>query len=100
MLLSQTLKKNDIVFFVNYDRRSSFHQEVELQYKIKKQFRILHNTSHLKLSYVFKNIVAKVSNSVKNIHLFIDEFNTEDLTRTEATSLRYYLEQDIKFKCS
>lgn len=54
----------------------------------------------MKLSDVFKNIVAKVSNSVKNIHLFIDEFNTEDLTRTEATSLRYYLEQDIKFKYS
>ena len=100
MLLSQTLKKNDIIYFVNYDQRSSFHREVEFQYKIKKQFKVLHNTSHLKLSDIFKNIVAEVSNSIKNIHLFIDEFNIEDLTASEATSLRYYLEQDIRFKYS
>lgn len=100
MLLSQTLKKNDVIYFVNYDQRSSFHREVEFHYKTKKQFKILHNTSHLKLSDIFMNIGAKVSNSIKNIHLFIDEFNIEDLTRSEATSLRYYLEQDIRFKYS
>ena len=84
--LAPKLTKNQIIYYINYDRKSKAFVEVErfienIFQKSAGRIRILENNNGLQMSGIFQLITNEVGESIKSVHVFIDEYNGEDLTQ-------------------
>ena len=97
--LVQNLTKEQVIYYINYDRKSNALIDVknfikricpENRNRIKTQ----ENKDGLHLSGIFQSISKKVGQGIKSVHVFIDEYNGEDLTRSEVDLLKKNLQEE------
>ena len=97
--LAQKLTKEQIIYYINYDRKSNALTEVKkfikhICPKISNRIKILGNKDGLQLSGIFQSISKEVGQGIKSVHVFIDEYNGEDLTRSEVDLLKMNLQEE------
>lgn len=87
--LAKVMRKDELIYYINYDHKSNaligvkkFIEKVCPKYQ--SNIRIRKNTNDLKLSGIFQSILNEVGWKIKSVHVFIDEYNGEDLTATEV----------------
>ena len=97
--LAPKLTKNQIIYYINYDPKSKAY--VEVKHYIENIFCtspnriiILENKNGLQMSGIFQLISNKVGKSMKSVHVFIDEYNGEDLTQSEVDILKTNLKAE------
>ena len=97
--LAQKLTEKQIIYYINYDRKSNALTEVKkfikhICPKISNRIKILGNKDGLQLSGIFQSISKEVGQGIKSVHVFIDEYNGEDLTRSEVDLLKMNLQEE------
>ena len=85
--LAQELTEKQIIYYINYDRKSNALTEVKnfikhICPKNPNRIKILGNKDGFQMSGIFQSISKEVGQSIKSVHVFIDEYNGEDLTRS------------------
>ena len=97
--LAQKLTKNQIIYYINYDRKSNALIDVKnfikhICPKNPNRIKILENEDGLQMSGIFQSISKEVGKGIKSVHVFIDEYNSEDLTRSEVDLLKKNLQEE------
>ena len=95
--LAPKLTENQIIYYINYDRKSKAFVEVKRYIENAFQtsadrIRILENSNGLQMSGIFQLISNEVGEGMKTVHVFIDEYNGEDLTQSEVDILKTNLQ--------
>ena len=95
--LAPKLTKNQIIYYINYDRKSKAFVEVKRYIEnvfrtSADRIRILENNNALQMSDIFQLISNEVGKDIKSVHVFIDEYNGEDLTQSEVDILKTNLQ--------
>ena len=103
--LAKVMQKDELIYYINYDHKSnaliSVKQFIEkICPKYQSNIRIRKNTNDLKLSGIFQSILNEVDWKIKSVHVFIDEYNGEDLTASEVKLLKKRLQGKQIFKNS
>ena len=96
--LAQKLTEKQIIYYINYDRKSNALTEVKnfikhICPKNPNRIKILGNKDGFQMSGIFQSISKEVGQSIKSVHVFIDEYNGEDLTRSEVELLKINLQE-------
>ena len=91
--LAKKISEDEIIYYINYDDKSNIF--VGIKNFIEKacpnksnKIQIWKNTGRQKLSGIFQSILNKVDKRINSVHLFIDEYNGEDLSVNEAKMLK------------
>ena len=97
--LAARVDRNQVIYYFNYDRKSNAiigaKNFIEKNCSEKSdQIKIRENRKGLKLSGIFSSILEEVEREVKSAHIFIDEFNGEELTQSEIEILQKNLKND------
>ena len=97
--LAQKLTKEQVIYYFNYDRKSNLL--IDVKNFIKRicpenanRIKIQENEDGLQLSDIFQSISKKVGQGIKSVHVFIDEYNGEDLTRSEVDLLKKNVQEE------
>ena len=91
--LSANLSENEMLYYVCYDPRSELFNGIEISPKVK----LYHNKEGIKLTDIITDILKENRNK-KQIHLFIDEYDGEDLNRIEGNKLNKFISENEKFR--
>ena len=97
--LAQKLTEKQMIYYINYDGKSNslidFKRSIEyICQKKSNKIKIRENNDGLKISGIFQSITNEVGQSIKSVHVFIDEYNSEDLTRNEVDLLKKNLREE------
>ena len=90
--LSANLSESEMLYYVCYDPRSELFNEIEISPKVK----LYHNKEVIKLTDIIADILKE--NKKKQIHLFVDEYDSEDLNRDEGNKLNDIFSKHEKFR--
>ena len=90
-LLAESLPESDIVYFICYDSKSEFWNEISGSSKIQ----IYRNSKGIKLSEIVKQVLSEINNT-RNVSFIVDEFDGEDLDEREAKTLHKVFKKEIK----
>ena len=95
--LIKMTEKNEVVYYFNYDRKSNAFIDVKsfiekVCPKNMNKIKIRENKDGLKLSGIFVTVLNEIERGIKCVHIFIDEFNGEDLTLLEIEILKENLQ--------
>ena len=97
-ILIGKIEKDEVIYYINYDHKSnafigtkSFIKKISP--KNLNKIKIWGNRDGLKLSGIFRNVLREVEKGLKRVHIFIDEFNGEDLTHIEVERLKSNLQE-------
>ena len=90
--LSTNLSESEMLYYVCYDPRSELFNEIEISPKVK----LYHNKEVIKLTDIIADILKE--NKKKQIHLFVDEYDSEDLNRDEGNKLNDIFSKHEKFR--
>ena len=100
-VLSRTLKEKEAIYYIN------FHGKSELDYVVKKKIEVLHpNISILKGNSNLSNIIKfeilekEEMRGTIDVHLIVDEYNAESLTRVESSTLKMLFTERKQLKNS
>ena len=97
--LAQKLTEKQMIYYINYDGKSNslinFKRSIEyICQKKSNKIKIRENNDGLKISGIFQSIANEVGQDIKSVHVFIDEYNSEDLTRNEVDLLKKNLREE------
>ena len=100
-VLSRTLKEKEAIYYIN------FHGKSELDYVVKKKIEVLHpNISIIKSNSNLSNIIKfeilekEEMRGTIDVHLIVDEYNAESLTRVESSTLKMLFAERKQLKNS
>lgn len=91
--LAQKLTEKKTIYYINYDGKSNSLIDIKrsieyISHKKSSKIKIRENNDGLKMSGIFQSITNEVGQGIKSVHVFIDEYNSEDLTRNEVDLLK------------
>ena len=96
--LAKVIPEDEIIYYINYDGKSNVY--ITIKNLVEKTFpntfdkvQIRKNVGGQKLSGLFKSINREVDKRINSVHLFIDEYNGEDLTVKEVKMLKDNLDE-------
>ena len=99
-LLLKCLKEKEVIYYINFARKSRLDCMIKQKFKTNEKVRVLgggFSLSHI----VEKEILAKEEkNDSKNIHVIVDEYNSEFLTPEESNELHQIFAKKDQFKNS
>ena len=99
-LLQKYLEEKEIIYYVNFAAKSRLDCMIKQKYKTCGKVRVLRGGSSLS-RIVYKEILPREDkNDTKNIHLIVDEYNSQDLSPEESTRLYKIFTETEKFKNS
>ena len=99
-LLYDSLKKKEVIYYVNFAGRSQLHLEVMEKNKTKEKLKVLRGDSSLSNIINFKILPDEKKNNTKNINLIVDEYDSQYLTETESRNLYQIFQEEKQFKHS
>lgn len=91
--LSANLSESEMLYYVCYDPRSELFNGIEISPKVK----LYHNKEGMKLTDIIADIL-KGNKKKKQMHLFVDEYDSEDLNRVEGNKLNDIFSKNEKFR--
>ena len=99
--LARTLTEKDAIYYIN------FHGRSELDCIVKKKIKGLHpNINVIKGNYTLSNTIKseilekEKRNGANDVHLIVDEYNAETLTKSESSTLVKLFTEDEQLKNS
>ena len=99
-LICKCLKEKDVIYYVNFEGKSRLDCMIKQKFKTNEKVRVLRggfSLSHI----VKKEILPKEEkNDSKNIHVIVDEYNSQFLTREESEELYQIFAEKEQFKNS
>ena len=100
-LLSKKLQDKEIIFYINFHKKSDFDFAVNTRIKnISSNINILGGTGYLSDIIKFGILETKEFSNMKKTHLIVDEFNTESLTTDETTTLKKLFTEEEQLRDS
>ena len=103
-LLLRTIKDKEVIYYVNFTCKSEVHYFIEHKMKMFKEldqrFFVIHGGYDL--SYIVKSVILprEEDKGTEKIHLFVDEYFSENLTRKEADTLSSIFSDTYQFRKS
>ena len=99
-LLYEGLKEEEIIYYVNFAGKSQLHLEVMEKNKTKEKVKVIKGGTSLSNIINSKILPEEKKNNTKNVHLIVDEYDSQDLSKEESEILYDTLQQEEKFKHS
>ena len=101
-LLYKDLKEEEVIYYVNFARKSQLHLEIleKEKNKTKEKVKIIRGGTSLSTIVNSKILPDEEKNNTKNIHLIVDEYDSQDLSRKESAALYQIFQEQDKFKHS
>ena len=99
-LLCKCLKEKEVIYYVNFAGKSSLDWTIRQQFKFKEKVRVLRGG--FSLSHLVKEMILpkEEKNDSKNIHVIVDEYNSQFLTPEESKELYQIFTEKEQFKNS
>ena len=99
-LLCKCLKEKDVIYYINFARKSRLDCMIKQKFKTNEKVRVLRGGSSL--SHLIKNKILpkEEKNDNKNIHVMVDEYNSQFLTSEESKELYQIFAEKEQFKNS
>ena len=86
-LLLKTVKEKEVIYYVSFAKESLFHLTVKQRFEKNDNFKAIRG--EFSLSNTIKHQILQKEREIgtKNIHIFVDEYNSQDLSTKEVESL-------------
>ena len=99
-LLCKCLKEKEVIYYVNFARKSRLDCAVRQIFKTNEKVRVLRGG--FSLSHLVKTEILpkEAKNDSKNIHVIVDAYNSESLTAKESKELYKIFTEKEQFKNS
>ena len=99
-LLYKCLKEKEVIYYVNFAGKSRLDCMITQKFKTYEKLRVLRGRPLLS-DIVKKEILAKEENNEnENIHIIVDEYNSQSLTPEESKELYQIFTEEEQFKNS
>ena len=101
-LLYKDLKEEEVIYYVNFARKSQLHLEImeKEKNKAKEKVKVIRGGTSLSNIVNSKILPDEEKNNTKNIHLIVDEYDSQDLSGKESAALYEIFQEQDKFKHS
>ena len=99
-LLEKNLKDNELIYYVNFEKKSALDSYYRVKMKPSDKVKVIR--SNLNLSAIITSQILPKEEEIgtRKIHLMVDEYNTECLSREEASTLSNIIKNQAHFKNS
>ena len=99
-LLYQGLKEEEVIYYVNFAGKSQLHLEVMEKNKTKEKVKVIKGGTSLSNIINSKILPEEKKNNTENVHLIVDEYDSQDLSKEESASLYQMFQEQEQFKHS
>ena len=99
-LLYEGLKEEDVIYYVNFAGKSQLHLEIMEKNKTKEKVKVIKGGTSLSNIISSKILPDEKKNNTENVHLIVDEYDSQDLSKKESESLYHILQLEEQFKHS
>ena len=99
-LLYQGLKEEEVIYYVNFAGKSQLHLEVMEKNKTKEKVKVIKGGASLSNIINSKILPDEKNNNTENVHLIVDEYDSQDLSEEESASLYQIFQEQEQFKHS
>ena len=97
-LLYQGLKEEEVIYYVNFAGKSQLHLEVMEKNKTKEKVKVIKGGTSLSNIINTKILPEEKNNNTENVHLIVDEYDSQDLSKKESASLYQIFQEQQQFK--
>ena len=99
-ILLENLKDKDIIYYVNFEEKSYLDIIFKMRMKTKEKVKVIKCGFDLSRIIKDKILLQEYDNGTKTIHLMVEEYDTQRLSRTEAIELNKLFENEEPLKNS
>ena len=99
-LLYEGLKEEEVIYYVNFAGKSQLHLEVMEKYKAKEKLKVIKGGMSLSSIINSKILPEEKKNNTENVHLIVEEYDSQDLSEEESENLYDILTEEEQFKHS
>ena len=99
-LLYEGLREEEVIYYVNFAGKSQLHLEVMEKNKTKEKVKVIKGGTSLSNIINSKILPEEKKNNTENVHLIVDEYDSQDLSKGESEILYDILQQEEQFKHS
>ena len=101
-LLYKDLKEEEVIYYVNFSSKSQLHLEImkKERNKAKEKVKVIRGRTSLSHIVNSKILPDEEKNNTKNIHLIVDEYDSQNLSGKESANLYQIFQEQEKFKDS
>ena len=99
-LLYESLKQDEVIYYVNFAGKSELYLEVLEKNKTKEKVKVLRGGTNLSNIIKSKILPNEVKCNTKNIQFIVDEYDSEDLSEKESASLYQIFQEEEQFQHS
>ena len=101
-LLYKDLKEEEVIYYVNFSSKSQLHLEImkKERNKAKEKVKVIRGGTSLSHIVNSKILPDEEKNNTKNIHLIVDEYDSQNLSGKESANLYQIFQEQEKFKDS
>ena len=96
-LLLKALKDKEVIYYINFARKSSLHLLIKQRFKIIKNVKAIRSEYSLSNTIKHQILPKERELGTKNIHLVVDEYSSQDLSTKEVKSLIPILNEEKEF---
>ena len=99
-LLQKCLKEKEVIYYVNFATKSRLDCMIKQKFKTNDKVRLLRGSSSLSRIVTDDILPKEMLNDTENIHLIVDEYNSQDLSPDESANLYQIFTEAEQFKNS
>ena len=99
-LLYQALKEEEVIYYVNFAGKSQLHVDVLEKNKTKEKVKVIKGGTSLSNIINSKILPEEKKNNTGNVHLIVEEYDSQDLSKEESASLYQMFQEQEQFKHS
>ena len=99
-LLYQGLKEEEVIYYVNFAGKSQLHLEIMEKNKAKEKVKVIKGGTSLSNIINSKILPEEKENNTENVHLIVDEYDSQDLSEKESKNLYDILQKEKQLKHS
>ena len=82
-LLYEDLKEKEVIYYVNFAKKSQLHLEVMEKNKTKEKVKVIKGGTSLSNIINSKILPEEKKNNTENVNLIVDEYDSQDLSKEE-----------------
>ena len=86
-LLYKCLKEKDVIYYLNFAGKSRLDCMIRQKLKAYEKVKVLRGGSSLSHIVTNQILLEEAKNEIENIHLIVDEYNSQDLSPEESSKL-------------
>ena len=99
-LLYEDLKEKEVIYYVNFAKKSQLHLEVMEKNKTKEKVKVIKGGTSLSNIINSKILPEEQKNNTESVNLIVDEYDSQDLSKEESASLHQIFQEQEQFKHS